>query len=912
MSIIKWFNKPKWQSPNEQVRIAAIKSSQDAELLSSLASIIATDPSSKVQKAALSRIDDNQTLLGISLNHDDKSIRKQANKKLIQNFSQNSAENQLELFQQIKDAETIKAMAQKAVNTAVRKSALQHIKQQGLLSELLFEEPELELQKLIIEKIDQPATLTRLAQKASKKNSKLKKLIQAKLGDHESQDQNDQAIKMCVELEDVVHGRKTDLDLAKVNAQWKNIEAAVSQANQMRFNGAFAAAKMMLDPEHRSQFLQEQKRQRAMALLTELEQALNKQTSFSLKEIQASFNKYKNIEPSDLTPEASRRYKQLEQQLTAVRDEIQKEQQIPAKVTNTLDQINQALGQHIVQPDQLNRFKKQWSQSTKNIKSSDAFKAITQQFKDACLKLAEKIEQSAKLRDQAANEAVALIEPTVKEINDGHLTKAKEMTNQMAEQKKIAGFNHPVIKKNKYQLDSVWQQLKDLRNWQKWSNDKARGDIIDELKDMVGKALHPDAVMKKLKEVNERWYALEDMEKLPGDKFPSRNQKMWQDFRLVSKALFEPTQPFFEKRSEQQDSYLADILASIQSMNSVDLEEASERDLARMSRNAIKHLKSLDKLPPKERGKTAKSLRKAINRIDQKLNEFYQSAETKKLKLIEQAQALKNVDDISEAIESAKQLQQQWKSAGIVKQHTERKLWKKFRKANDSVFNRRDAAKQALNEAEQAQREQAQQILNTHKKQLQKAKGVDALNNIKNQLMQSWGDMDKSEKLLSHEYNHLLQNINDAVKQDQFKAIINAYKDKQRLDELYIQLEQGKIQPEQFESKSAKTATPELLSFFNQRSESENSTEVLTNLMIQGEFITGLETPEQDIEARMAYQVKVLSERMSGEKAQTNQSQATDWLDHWFLTTKPDTGFYSANKKRIAAIIKAMMSLLVD
>ncbi len=912
MSIIKWFNKPKWQSPNEQVRITAIKTGQDADLLSALADIVNTDPSLKVQKTALSRIEDNKTLLAVLLHHTDKAIKKQASKKLIQSFSQTSDDNQLDIFNQINDAETIKMMAQKAANVTVRRAALEHIKQQGLLSELLFTEPDPELQKLIIEKIDQPATLSRLAQKAGKKQLKIKDLIKAKLSNHESQNHDEMAIGLCVKLEDVVHGRNDGLDLTAVSTQWQSIEADVSQSIQMRYNGAFAAAKMILDPEHRSQFLLKQKQQRALTLLTEIEESLNKQKSFSLREIQDVISKYHTLKPSDLPTALSERHQQLEQQLTEIRDQVQKDQQIPSSVTDTLDQINQLLNKEIVQPDQLGRFKKQWSKVTKNTKQSEAFTAITQQFNEASLKLAEKIEQSAQLRDQAAKDAIALIEPTVAQIKDGHLTKAKEMTNQMAAKKKLAGFNHPLIKQSKYQLDSVWQQLKDLRNWQKWSNDKARGDIIDELKDMIGKAAHPDAVMKKLKEVNERWYALEDMEKLPGDKFPSRNQKMWQEFRIVSKALFEPTQPFFEKRSEQQTSYLTDIQASIDSMNAIDLEEASERDLARSCRDAIRHLKSLDKLPPKQRGKTAKSLRKGINRIDNKLNEFYQAAENKKLKLIDQAQELKSVDDIDEAIEAAKQLQHQWKSAGIVRQNTERKLWKKFRKANDAVFNRRDQAKQELNDAHQEQIKQTQAFLNEFKKLHKKAKNKDQLDSLKQDFTKGWSALEKPEKLLSHEYNHMLQSINDSIKKDQFKAIIKSFKDKQKLDEQFSQLEQDQIDDKQFEEKTAKLLGPELADFFKQRAAADAGDETLSQMLIQGEFITGLETPEQDIEARMAHQVKVLSERMSGEKALSNQSQASTWLNQWFLLEKPNAGLLKKNNKRIKNIIKAMMDLLTD
>ncbi|MGJ8664262.1 MAG: hypothetical protein ACSHWU_11445, partial [Marinicella sp.] len=611
MSILKWFNKPNWQNPNIQVRITAIQNSQDTELLNSLEDIVFNDPSIKVQKTALSRIQNPESMLKILASHSDKAVSNQASKKLIQWFSEKTESNQTAIFNQIEDSNTIKSLAQQAHNPAVRKLALMQIKQPGLLSDLLFTEQDVTLKELIISKIDQPSTLLRIAKKASKKEQIIKDLVEAKLASNNPIDQSKAAVEICLQLEEVVHGRNEDLELSKLDKQWQEIANQIPESLKLRYNGAFAAAKMILDPEHRTQFLKKQKQQRATALLNELDQTTAKSGTLSLQQIQAAISKAQELDTNDLSSKDLDRHQLILKQLTDLRDQLQKQQQIPESVTKTLDQLHQLLTQPIIQPDKLSSFKKMWSKNTQGIKQSETLNLLNAQFDQACLKLADKIENSAKLRQQAAEDAVAMIDATLVQIKEGHLSQAKVMTNQIAEFKKTAGYSHPIIKQNKYQLDAVWQQLKDLRNWQKWSNDKARQDIINELHAMIGKAQHPDAVLKKLKDSNERWYALEDMEKLPGDKFPSRNQKMWQEFRIVSKALFEPTQPFFEKRSEQQDSFLTKIQSCITDMNEVDLNETSERDLARLSRDAIKHLKSLDKLPPKQRGKTAKSLRSA-------------------------------------------------------------------------------------------------------------------------------------------------------------------------------------------------------------------------------------------------------------------------------------------------------------
>ena len=103
-----------------------------------------------------------------------------------------------------------------------------------------------------------------------------------------------------------------------------------------------------------------------------------------------------------------------------------------------------------------------------------------------------------------------------------------------------------------------------------------------------------------------------------------------------------------------------------------------------------------------------------------------------------------------------------------------------------------------------------------------------------------------------------------------------------------------------------------MATFFAQRQETESDSNQLAEQLIQAEFITGLETPEKFMDDRMAYQVKVLSERMSGEKAPNNQTQATVWLNNWFLSPKTDATFIQANNKRIKNAIKAMLDLMLE
>jgi len=910
MSIIKWFNKPKWQSPNEQVRMTAIQTSKDPELLAQLSTIVFEDNSEKVQVAALNKMTNPHEINQVVNTHPNKKIKTIAKRKLLTCFSADQENQSLDLFKLITDTEVIRAIAQEAQNSSIRLAAIAKITQQGFLGDLLLNEHDAKVQEAILQQITQESTLQRLLDK-TKKNKKLRTRLQQRLETNGGESAMTQkAIDLCQKLDAVVHGKnQNEIDLTVINQQWTAIEGTLPENIKLRFAGAYEAARMILDPKHRTEFLQKQKIQRTIIQFNEIETSIEKKQFNSLKKIQQAIETLSEVDVTNITGAELEKHQRLNQQLLTLREQVQQDQKIPEPVFKVVDDINHALNNKTASPQQLSQFKSQWQQATRQTQTSEAFNHLKEQFNSLCIKLAEKIEQSAAIRDQAAADAVALIDKAIGLIEEGQLAQAKIVSNEIASKKKLAGFSHPIIKNNKYQLDQVWNQLKELRDWQKWSNDKARKEIIKSVAAMHGQGLHPDAVLKKLKDSNAQWYALEDMEKLEGDKYPSRNQALWQEFRHVSKAVFEPTQPFFEKRSEQQNSQLDSINQLISEMDECDLDNTAERDLARITRDGFKQLKILDQLPPKQRGKVAKKLRQSINRIDNKLNEFYKIAEAKKLKLIEQAQSLQALDDINEAIETAKSLQQQWKSAGIVKQYTERKLWKKFRQANDALFNQRKQVKQAINEAHHEQKEQIKTFIQAQTKLLKSQKDIESLNSFKSETLKGWDSLEKSGQFMQAELNHLLQQADDEIKKIKNKKVTDELKIKQKIDLQYSEFEQGLIDQPTLNENLAKFKQTETVEWFEKRSETKANTARLNQHLIACEFLTGLSTPEEYMEQRMAYQVQVLSERMSGEKGIQDNTQAKQLLNSWLLMPKSDAAFIKSNKKRITQVIKALKAL---
>jgi hypothetical protein len=560
-----------------------------------------------------------------------------------------------------------------------------------------------------------------------------------------------------------------------------------------------------------------------------------------------------------------------------------------------------------------------WEQSSKKAPKNTEFNALKTRFDNSMLKLAEKIEASAALRDIAAKNAVEAIAGVEKLIKDGHLADAKKAINKIAENKQIAG-QHSLINENKFAFDTLWNKLSELRQWQTWSNDKIRIRLIEELKEHVGKAVHPDTLLKMMKESNKTWKDLEDHEKLDGDKFGVRNMELWNQFREVQKALFEPAQPYFEKRSEIWNKELEAVQAEIEILKTVDLQETEDRDLARMVRDAIGHLRGLDKVPPKMRGRCAAGLREGMKRLDGHLSQSYEVAARRKEKLIERALELIELEDLDSAIEQAKGLQQEWKTAGIVNQAQERKLWKKFRKANDAVFNRIKQQRDQFKQENQLLLDQANKLITDCNTKIQTEKTATAVNSLIENFKNDFNALNIEHKGLLSQAKKLIESSQQKISSFASSETLNNLKALSKFADICQKLELGKLDEEKAkasweklkpldDNKRAKLLQKRFDNALSGKA-NENYVETASTLFIAAEYLTGTATPEDYKEQRLAYQVEELSKRMSGEEALSEVDKATDILIQWYSLSGTDADFIKANDKRIKKVIKSLMELL--
>ncbi|MEX0916401.1 MAG: DUF349 domain-containing protein, partial [Wenzhouxiangellaceae bacterium] len=252
-------------------------------------------------------------------------------------------------------------------------------------------------------------------------------------------------------------------------------------------------------------------------------------------------------------------------------------------------------------------------------------------------------------------------------------------------------------------------KLKEMRDWQHWSNNKLRERLIERVGEIDAGNLHPDAVTERLKELRQRWKELDEQEVLPGDKRRfSAPQGQWRRFQRACKEAFDAARPYLEKRSEVREQSHQELQEFLEAAGrGGDDPETPTDKLIRYQRAAREAIRNLDTLPPKQRGKAASALRELMDSISAALDRHFEAIENDKRRLVAEARKLAHEKDRAVAIDRAKSLQAEWKKAGRGRRKIEDQLWNEFREPIDPLF---EDLKQERDERKQAEHRHAEAL----------------------------------------------------------------------------------------------------------------------------------------------------------------------------------------------------------
>ncbi len=235
---------------------------------------------------------------------------------------------------------------------------------------------------------------------------------------------------------------------------------------------------------------------------------------------------------------------------------------------------------------------------------------------------------------------------------------------------------------------------KELRDLDLKKNLEAKIQLCEKAEELL---LEPDpvAAFRTLQDYHNRWREI-------GPVPHESKAETWERFREATSKINKNHSDFFEKQKEEQKKNLEAKTTLCEKVEEINLEQLdSFKAFEAKSREIIeiqKLWKTIGFAPRKHNNKIYRRFRQACDNFFEKKRAYYaenieKQAENiqKKTDLCVQAESLMESDDWKNVTETLKRLQREWKEVGPIPRRQSEKLWKRFRKACDTFFERKAA-----------------------------------------------------------------------------------------------------------------------------------------------------------------------------------------------------------------------------
>lgn len=482
----------------------------------------------------------------------------------------------------------------------------------------------------------------------------------------------------------------------------------------------------------------------------------------------------------------------------------------------------------------------------------------------------------------------------------GFVRKARAIQKELQEQRtKLTELALDLPKGIQAKLDDFEAQLIKLGDWHEFAVTPKKEALITQMQALATASINPETLATKVHELQDSW-------KEVSKGVQQQDDELWQQFQQASAIAYAPCKEFFEAQAAERDSNLnkrRELVNQLQQyLNGYDFSNAVWKDVEQTLKTARAEWQTYWPVPRKAGNDLQKEFESLMEQLFGKITGEYESNKAAKAQLIEQAQALVNSADTRAATDAIKQLQAQWKTIGKSWHKEDQQLWQEFRSHCDAVFSQRNQVFEAAKEQRQAVISQAENLIN----QLNElgAQPLEQLNAAKAEIdaiQTEFSNLDLPKEAAKALHNKLSDSIaaiaskrDSARNQAEAQSWVDLFNvlDHLREYELAViaQSDQASlaIQRTELEARIANVARwpAGTASAVQQRfgkadsitsSIQASNTEALHTLTIRAEILAGKESPAEDKQARMAYQVQQMQQAF-GQRDVSFEALVQEWI----------------------------------
>ena len=247
-------------------------------------------------------------------------------------------------------------------------------------------------------------------------------------------------------------------------------------------------------------------------------------------------------------------------------------------------------------------------------------------------------------------------------------------------------------------FDNVSKQMADISDWENYIATPRKQQLLSDITQLVTTPMdNPNEQADKVKQYRKIWNSL-------GHADESVDQELNKEFNLACEKAFAPCRLFYAEQEKIREQHLVTrneiIVKAKQLVDSISQTNAETDVVAPDYKKLDGQLNKLQQrwqqageVDRQHYQKLYRQFKITLQPIRNAIKDFHEANSKRKQVLIDEAEQQLHIEDISEAIETVKKLQQQWRDIGFAGTQQESTLWQNFRAINDQVFAKRNEFK---------------------------------------------------------------------------------------------------------------------------------------------------------------------------------------------------------------------------
>jgi hypothetical protein len=249
-------------------------------------------------------------------------------------------------------------------------------------------------------------------------------------------------------------------------------------------------------------------------------------------------------------------------------------------------------------------------------------------------------------------------------------------------------------------------------------------------------------------------------------------ETIWESFKAISQKINDRRQDYFKKQDELYVKNLENKNLIISKIEDIAKETVNSH---KVWQSKIKEVEALreeffkaGKVPIKVNEATWDKFKVAVREFNKHKNNFYKGLKNeqldnlaKKQELVAIAEANKTNDDFASTTPLMKKIQSDWRNIGHVPRKDSDKIWKKFKSACNTYFDRLKAESNKFSEAEEKSLEAKETLLKEVKSLKLSGEQKDDLKTIKDYIEQwkNLGRVPRNKRQVENDFNDSLDTL---------------------------------------------------------------------------------------------------------------------------------------------------------